>query len=144
MFSATNLHAMIIHFPIALILVGFVFEIIGVFSNKLFFKNIAFYLLLIGVLGTITAYISGSYAGEGIEVGALQLPIELHEQAAVISLYLAIITALFKLVVFYFKYDSKEINWIGFILFAVLTFSVVGTCYLGGELVYSYGAGVEL
>ncbi len=37
MISATHLHAILIHFPIALIIVGFFSEIIHLFSKKEFF-----------------------------------------------------------------------------------------------------------
>ena len=144
MVSATHLHAIIIHFPIALLIVGFVSELVGVIINKTFFKNTAFYLLLSGSIGTITAYISGSFAGEGIEEGPLKLPMQLHEQAAVITLWLAIITALYRVVIFYFNYNSALIKWIGIILFAALVTAVARTGYLGGQLVYSHGAGVEM
>jgi uncharacterized membrane protein len=144
MISATHLHAMIIHFPIALILIGFLSEIISLFQKNTFFKNSAFYLLILGSLGVISAYFSGSFAGEGIEEGPLKMPMELHEQAALITLILAIITTLFKTIIFYFKHKANWATWIGIILFASLVGSVVRTGYLGGQLVYSHGAGVEL
>jgi len=144
MISATHLHAMIIHFPIALLMVGFFSEVIALFSKKEFFRYAAFYLLLLGALGAIAAYLTGSYAGEGIEEGPLKNPMELHEEAATITLWLAIITALFRAVIFYFKYNRFWVRWFGIILFATLVGSVARTGYLGGQLVYSHGAGVQL
>jgi len=144
MISATHLHAMIIHFPIALLMAGFLSEVIALFSKKEFFRQAAFYLLILGALGAAAAYLTGSYAGEGIEEGPLKKPMELHEQAATITLWLAIVTALFRAAVFYFKYDRSWVKWVGVILFTALAGSVSRTGYLGGQLVYSHGAGVEL
>ena len=144
MISATHLHAMIIHFPIALLMAGFLSEIIALFSKKEFFSNAAFYLLFLGALGAIAAYLSGSYAGEGIEDGPLKNPMELHEEAATVTLWLAIFTALFRAVIFYFKYNRLWVKWVGIFLFAVLAGSVAITGYLGGQLVYSHGAGVQM
>ena len=144
MISATHLHAMIIHFPIALIMIGFLSEIISLFLKKSFFRNTAFYLLILGSLGVISAYFSGNFAGDGIEEGPLKIPMELHEQAAVITLILAIITTLFKTTIFYFKQNASWAKWIGALLFTALVASVIYTGYLGGQLVYSHGAGVEL
>lgn len=144
MISATHLHAMIIHFPIALLMVGFLSEIIALFSKKEFFSNAAFYLLLLGALGASSAYLTGSYAGEGIEEGPLKAPMELHEQAATIALWLSIVTALFRVVLFYFKFNRTWTKWLGIILFLALAGAVGRTGYLGGQLVYSHGAGVEL
>lgn len=144
MISATHFHAMIIHFPIALLLAGFLSEIIALFIKKEFFSQAAFYLLILGALGAVTAYISGSFAGEGIEEGPLKNPVGLHEGAATITLWLAIITALFRVAVVYFKYNRKWVKWVGIVLFVALVGSVVRTGYLGGQLVYSHGAGVQL
>ncbi|MDO9275571.1 MAG: DUF2231 domain-containing protein [Lutibacter sp.] len=144
MISATHLHAMIIHFPIALLMVGFFSELIAVFSKNDFFRKAAFYLLLLGAIGGITAYLTGSYAGEGIEEGPLKIPMEMHEQAALITLWLSIITALFSVLIHYFKIQNAKSKWAGILLYALLVASVARTGYLGGQLVYSHGAGVEL
>ena len=144
MISATHLHAMIIHFPIALLMAGFLSEVIALFIKKEFFSQAAFYLLILGALGATAAYLTGGYAGEGIEEGPLKNPMELHEEAAAITLWLAIITALFRAVISYFKYNRFWVKWVGIILFTALVGSVARTGYLGGQLVYSHGAGVQL
>jgi uncharacterized membrane protein len=144
MISATHLHAMVIHFPIALLMVGFLSELIALFVKKEFFSTTAFYLLLLGALGATVAYLSGSYAGEGIEDGPLKKPMELHEQAATITLILAIVTALFRSAILFFKYKQSWAKWVGILLFLALAGAVARTGYLGGQLVYSHGAGVEL
>lgn len=144
MISATHLHAIIIHFPIALLMVGFLSELIAVFIKNEFFKNAAFYLLLLGALGAIVAYVSGSYAGEGIEEGTLLIPMELHEQAALITLWLSIITALYRVLIYFFKVQNAKAKWAGILLYALLAVAVGRTGYLGGQLVFSHGAGVEL
>lgn len=144
MISATHIHAMIIHFPIALLMAGFFSEGLALVSKKEFFKNAAFFLLILGALGAIASFISGGYAGEGIEDGPLKEPVELHEAAALLTLSLSIITALFRVVIYYFKYDKVWTRWLGIFLFALLIGSVTRTAYLGGQLVYAHGAGVEL
>jgi len=47
-------------------------------------------------------------------------------------------------VVYYFRYNRSWIKWAGIILFTALVGSVARTGYLGGQLVYSHGAGVQL
>ena len=81
-------------------------------------------MLLLGALGAGAAYLSGGYAGEGIEEGPLEGPIELHEQAALVTLGLAIATALFKVVIFYFKYKAGWTNVISIMLFLALVGAV--------------------
>ena len=144
MISATHFHAMIIHFPIALLIAGFFSEILGLITKKEFFKNAAVFLLLLGALGAIAAYFSGNVAGDGIEEGPLKKPLELHEQAATVTIWLAIVTALFRGIVLFFKYKRRWINWAFIILFAAIVGSVTATGYFGGQLVYKHAAGVQL
>jgi uncharacterized membrane protein len=110
MITAAHLHAMVIHFPIALLIAGFLSEIIALFMKKPFFRDTSFYMLLLGALGAIVAYASGSYAGDGMTDGILQEPMELHENAALVTLWLAIITALSRAAMHYFNYHSRFIS----------------------------------
>ncbi len=145
MITATHLHAMLIHFPIALLIIGFLSELIGlVFKNKPFFSQSAFYLLLLGTFGTIGSYLSGDAAGEGIEEGALGKALELHEQAATITLWLAILTAIVYIGIYVFKYSKPWAKIVSVLLFAAVIGALARTGYLGGELVYKHGAGVQL
>ncbi|WP_028375423.1 DUF2231 domain-containing protein [Leeuwenhoekiella sp. MAR_2009_132] len=144
MITAPHLHALVIHFPIALLCVGFLSDLITVFSRNEFFKKSSLYLLLLGSLGAIVAYISGSYAGDGMTDGILQAPLELHEESATIMLWLAIITALIRVAMHFFNYQKLWAQWASFFLFAILVGFVARTGYLGGQLVFKHGAGIEL
>lgn len=144
MISATHFHAMVIHFPIALILAGFFSELVGLITKKEFYKNASAFLLLLGALGAIAAYLSGNVAGDGIEEGPLKQPLEIHELVATITIWLAVITALFRAVTFYFKYNRRWVSWVFIVLFTALAGSVSATGYYGGQLVYKHAAGVEL
>ena len=79
-----------------------------------------------------------------MEGGTLGKAIELHENAATITLWLAIITSIVYCVVNWFKYSNKWIKVASVLLFAALIGGVSRTAYLGGQLVYNHGAGVEL
>lgn len=144
MISSTHLHAMVVHFPIALLMVGFLFEVISFFFEKEFFRQAAFYLLLLGILSTVVSYLAGNAAGEGMEEGSLNKAMELHEQAATISLWLTIITALVYAGIYFLKYNRSWLRIIAVLLFAGVISSIARTGYLGGQLVYKHGAGVEL
>lgn len=144
MITATHFHAMVIHFPIALLCIGFLAEVASLFFRKEFFRQTGFYLLVIGALGSIAAYLSGNAAGEGIEEGALGKAVALHEQAATISLWLTVFTAGFYLFVFMWKNKKTWARITGILLFAGTVSAIARTGYLGGQLVYKHGAGVEL
>lgn len=144
MISSTHLHAMVIHFPIALLMLGFLSELVGHLIRKPFFSQAAFYLLILGTFGTIVAYLSGDAAGEGMEEGTLGRAIGMHEEAATIAVWLAVATSLLNSAGLFFKLHNKWFKVISVVLFAALIGAVSRTAYLGGQLVYKHGAGVEL
>lgn len=135
---------MLIHFPIALLMVGFLAEVVSLFTVRPFFRQAAIGLLVIGVCGAIAAYITGNIAGDGIESGPLKAPMELHEQAALVTMLLGIATALFKGGMIYLKMERVWTKVIGLLLYLALVAGVARTGFLGGQLVFSHGAGVHL
>ena len=135
---------MLVHFPIALIISGFIAEIIGLISGKPVFKLGGFYLLLAGTAGTIASYLAGNAAGEGMEGGSLENAMEQHEEAGTIALWLTIATAVVYLGIYIFKYHKKWLRMAAIVLFAVAVGAIARTGYLGGQLVYKHGAGVQL
>jgi uncharacterized membrane protein len=135
---------MVIHFPIALLMAGFLSEIIALFRKRLFFHQARFYLLLLGTLGSVIAYLTGNAAGEGMEEGELAKAIQLHEQAASLTLWLTVTTAIMYIGIYFFQIKKIWINILSLLLFAGVIGSVARTGYLGGQLVYKHGAGVEL
>ncbi len=144
MITATHFHAMIIHFPIALLIVGFLSEIISFIVRSIFFRKVALYLLIVGTIGTIAAFFSGNAAADGMEEGVMGKAIALHEQAAVFSLWFTIVTAFAYTAIWFFKYNKTWARMACLILFAVAITAIFRTGYLGGQLVYKHGAGVEL
>ena len=144
MISSTHFHAMVVHFPIALLMVGFLSEWISIYFNKDVFRQFAFYLLILGTLGTIVSYLAGRAAGEGMDEGALNTAMELHEQAATISLWLTFTTSLVYVGIYKLNYNKAWLRIVGLLLFTSVIGSIARTGYLGGQLVYRHGAGVEL
>jgi uncharacterized membrane protein len=144
MISATHLHAMVVHFPIALLIAGFLSELLSFIFKRIFFRQAAFYLLMLGTLGTIASYLAGNAAGEGMDGGTLGKAMELHEQAATIAIWLTGFTAALYLAIAFFKYQKSWARFVSVILFAGVIAAIVRTGYLGGQLVYKHGAGVEL
>ncbi len=145
MLDTSHLHPMIVHFPIALILVGFLFELASLFIKKELFSTVAFYLLILGTLGIAAAYLSGDLAGEGIsETGALKTALETHEHAAGLALWIIISASVIRIAYILLKDKIKFLRWVSFVLFAVGVFAVARTGYYGGQLVYKHAAGVQI
>ena len=144
MFDTSHIHPMIIHFPIALLIVGFLFDLTGVLFKKEFFSKTGFYLLILGTLGVAAAYITGNLAGEGIaEAGTLKQALETHEDAAELTLWLMIITSVFRIGVVLLKKYKGAFQWVALILFLAGVISIARTGFYGGELVFKHAAGIQ-
>ena len=144
MIDLTHLHPMILHFPIALLIVGFLFDVVALFYKQEQMSRIGFYLLVLGALGTIAALLSGENAGEGIvEQGLLKDAIEKHEHAAELTLWLVGVTAVARLVLVVLKKYTGVFKAAVLVLFLASVLSVARTGYYGGKLVYEHAAGVQ-
>lgn len=145
-----GLHPEIVHFPIALLVIYSVLEIIGVFSSKDFFSNAGYLILILGIITAVGAVLTGNQAEEIAEIweenGAL-IPygaISEHENYATITLWYYLILAVFRT---YFLVKKKFNNTIKY---AFIILSIGGVILLyetakeGGKLVYEHGIGTDL
>lgn len=141
----THLHPMIVHFPIALLIVGFLFEIAGAITKRESFTQTGFYLLILGALGVIAAFITGSQAGSGItEEGALKQALENHEEAATLTIWIVSIAVAFRIALVLLKKFKGVLKMVSLALFLIAVLAIARTGYYGGELVYKHAAGVQL
>ena len=141
----THLHPMIVHFPIALLIVGFLFDIAGSITKRESFTQTAFYLIILGALGVIAAFITGDQAGSGItEEGALKQALENHEDAATLTIWIVSIAAAFRIALVLLKKFKGVLKMVSLALFLIAVMSIARTGYYGGELVYKHAAGVQL
>ena len=138
MFDYFHIHPMVVHFPIALLLLGFVFELIFHFFRKEeIFETGSFWLLIAGALSAFAAYFSGAFLTmeqRGI-AGAVQ---NTHELFAEITVGSALICTAFKIYIKSEGKSNKILNHIGFVLYAIAAIAVSVTGYYGGVLVYDY------
>ena len=145
MFDFNHLHPMIVHFPIALLFIGFLADAIGIIFKKEFFTKAGFYMLVLGTLGVVAAYLSGHLAGEGVtEAGALKQALENHEDAATISLWLMTGVAVVRIGLVLFRKYTGAYKWVALILFLLGVASITRTGFYGGELVFKHAAGVTI
>jgi uncharacterized membrane protein len=144
MFDFSHLHSMIVHFPIALLLVAFLSDLAGIIFKRDFFTKAGLFMMLLGTGGLVAAYLSGDFASEGLtEAGPLKMAIERHEDAAAITLWIMIATVVVRLGLVAFRRYAGALRWIPLALFLVGVLSVARTGYYGGELVFKHAAGVQ-
>ena len=138
MISTSDFHPMLVHFPIALVIFGFVAEIASMFFKKeACLSKSGFYLLLTGTLSAIFALFTGvSFTSEmSGSAGAIK---ETHELFAWITVAALIAASLFRIFLMVKKIERSDLKWVAFVLYGLATISVSITGFFGGNLVYSY------
>jgi uncharacterized membrane protein len=147
-----NIHPVVVHFPIALFLTGFVLDAIGYLFQRETLKRAGLILIVLGALGALAAMLTGQFAEESVEErlsGAGKRVLDTHEDLGKLTAYLLLAVAALRLIL-----ATSWLNrwrWAaGAALAIYLIAGIVGagaltaTGYYGGELVYRYGAGVQL
>ena len=137
-----NLHPKVVHFPIALFLLYFIFELIGFFNKNKFKSITANIVLLLAVIASLVAVLSGNQAAEFAKINNLGLTgqvlqsIDNHIQSANLTLWYFFSVLIIRT---YLLLKQKFNNYVRFI-FIVLAFIgclfVVNTIYTGSILVY--------
>lgn len=138
MFLTEHIHPMIVHFPIVLIIVGFLAEVVYLFFRKeALFSFAAFWLLCLGTVAVVAAYASGAFLTKEL-YGAAGNVQSTHELFAEITAISSLIGATFKI---YLKMEGKEnsnLKWLAFAIYGFTVVSVSIAGYYGGVLVYGY------
>ena len=137
MFETSHLHPMLVHFPIALVAIGFLADLASMFVKKeLCFSKMSFYLLITGTLAAMTAVFTGVVFTSDMS-GAAGTVMDKHELSAYVTLSLLVITLLFRILQLR-KPESNNLKWFSFTFYALAAMAVSVTGFLGGTLVYNY------
>ncbi|RYL97972.1 hypothetical protein EWH99_13210 [Sporolactobacillus sp. THM7-7] len=132
----TPLHPMLVHFPIALLIMGTVLQMVAVWKKK-FFDKAALLLLSVGFISGVAAYLSGGGAVRFADAhwgNAYKSLVEIHELYAFITMVLFGVAIGLRIL---FHYYRKK-----FFMPLVLTFCILGsitlgvTGHYGGQMVY--------
>lgn len=142
MFSTSHLHPMLVHFPIALVMFGFLAELAFLFFKKeVALGKMGYYLLVIGTLAALAAWLTGNFFTSAMD-GAAGKAKEVHELFATITLILLLVTSILRTTLVVMKNESTFLKTVSFLLYALAAISVSVTGYLGGNLVYNYMLGL--
>jgi uncharacterized membrane protein len=135
---------MVVHFPIALLTVGVAADVLGAIGRFERVREFALWILVIGVVTLIAAYLTGQWAEEPIEnISGFHEHLESHEDLAAVAVWTWMgLLAL--------RGFLQRKTWQGTGLFGVYLVLSVAGCVLigaaahqGGQLVYEHGAGVK-
>jgi uncharacterized membrane protein len=130
---------MIVHFPIALITIGFLAEVVSLFfkSEKCLSKT-GFYLMILGTLSAIAAWSAGQLFTSEPAQGAIVGIFEKHETGALITMILMIIGSVFRIWLMIQKKDETQYKWVAFGLYMAGFAAVTYTGFMGGTMVYNF------
>jgi len=134
---------MIVHFPIALITIGFLADVVSLFfkSEKCLSKT-GFYLMVLGALAAIAAWSTGQFFTSEPSQGEIVNVFEKHETAALITMILMIIGSGFRIWLVAQKKEETPLKWIAFGFYLLAFASVTFTGYMGGSMVYNFMVGL--
>lgn len=138
MFKLEHVHPMVVHFPIALILAGFLAEVVYLFFKKHYLlREAGFWLLCFGALSVVIAFFTGAFLTKEL-YGAAGTIQSTHELFAEFTVFTSLIGATLKV---YLRIENKEesfLKWIAFAFYVVSAILICITGYYGGVLVYEY------
>ncbi len=140
-----ELHPPIVHFAIALTIIGVIFDFFGFALKKKSLKNAGFWTFIVGVFAVWGAMLSGEATEEVVEKFVkgtnLEEILEPHEELGKILPWIFTGLGLFRIFL-YVKENSKLM-----IIYLITAFIGIGLIgyqgRLGGKMVYEYGIGVK-
>lgn len=139
---------MVVHFPIALLVVGFGFATLSMFCKKCnavgctdptkpsCIEKVAYWLLSLGALSGVGGVMSGMLFTSAMEgpMGALRAT---HQLLAISTTVVALIAA--GIYTYYiYKARIRQVQVIGYALYAVATLLVCITGHYGGLMIYMF------
>ncbi len=129
---------MLVHFPIALLLWGFIADAASMmFKKESCLSKVGFYLLLIGALTSLSAVLSGLLFTSEMQ-GAAGTIRETHELLAWMTVGTAMVAAAIRIYIVSQKKEANGLKWVAFIVYGLATILVSITGFYGGTLVYSF------
>jgi len=133
-----HLHPLSVHFPIAIILVGFLFEVAALlFKKEHCLSKAGFWLMILGTLAAVTSFFTGEFFSKDL-IGPAGDMKEVHEIWAKTTMYFMLGASAIRIWAVWTKKDKGFIKWMIFLLYMTGAGLVAYTGFLGGSLVYDY------
>ncbi len=138
MIGGLEIHPSIVHFPIALTVVGALAILAYAVLRRDWLRLFGPILLTIALAGAAAAYFSGESAEDRAEhIGVPEAAIEQHEELGIWALWLIALSALLA----WATHASRRGVWVAAIVSLAAMVVIAIAAHRGGKLVYIHGAG---
>ena len=139
-----DIHPLISHFPIALLLVGVACDVIGIIHRRDFFLRTGYLLFSLGALSAIPVALTGERAAEAArDIDRIAADLDDHDTFGTAATLLALALALARTHFAFKKRFAGGVRY-AYLALALITAGLVCAAgYTGGHLVYHYGAGTK-
>lgn len=139
---ATNVHPMLVHFPIAFLSGYFVLDLFGVAFHRPNVRRTAGWMLYLGAAAALAAASAGLFAGASVPHGAaVHEVMEWHERIMLSVTGLAVFLAIWRAAVGG-AFNSTMANGLSLFIGVVMVALMAIGADLGGLMVYRHGVGV--
>ena len=134
---------MVVHFPIALILAGFLADVAYlIWKKEICLSKAGFWLMILGTLGALAAVLTGVFFTGHPDEGEVAQIFEKHETGAWTTLIVMSVALALRFYLVATKRESSSLRWVVFALYLVAFGAVSFTGFLGGYMVYSFMIGL--
>jgi len=145
---APNIHPMIVHFPIVLLIGAVFFDLLHVFLKRYDWLNkSALALYILGTAAIVITFFTGNSAADGLDIPAKVIPaVNEHADWAEITLWFFIVYSVVRLAIgFWFKSYTGGLKNSVISLFVLISLPGIYLLYEtadhGAQLVFGYGLG---
>ena len=139
------LHPQLVHFPIAFIILSFIFDFVGAIRDSKKWNQFGGIILLLAIMTAFAALQSGESSEEMLKPmeSSLHEAVEEHEGLASTTFWFILILGIIRGWLQLKGLFNSWLRWGYVVLIGTAVFMILRVGHLGGKLVYEHGAGVN-
>lgn len=139
-----DFHPFIVHFPLALLTVGFFCDAAGILFRRDHLLHTGYLLLVLGAVSAIAASLTGNAAEEtAARIPGIAAALERHESISATATWLAIVLVLLRTHLVLKRKFTGTVRFAYLAGAAATAVLVALSGYTGGKMTYEYGPGIR-
>jgi uncharacterized membrane protein len=138
------IHPLVVHTPIALLIVSFLFDLVGRATDVGWWRKAAFAMLVVGAIGAWAAVWTGDRSEDAAEdQGVPHDAIESHEAAGIFTMWMGFLAVAARALETRPGAARGAVSIVALVAHLLAATGVGFAGFRGGILVYEHGAGVK-